>query len=127
MYLRHTSRHKDGKHHVYWQLVRSVRRNGKVVQETVAQLGELDAEGRAGPRIGRRSPGARSNAIFSKSAVGAPDVAVRLDQLRVERDRASVMSGWGWHCGRRSSSTRCAARCCRRAAGAAWSLVAAIW
>ena len=46
MYLRHTTRCKDGKTHVYWQLVRSVRRGRKVVQETVAQLGELDAEGR---------------------------------------------------------------------------------
>ena len=47
MYLRHTTRRKDGKTHVYWQLVRSVRRGRKVVQQTVAQLGELDAEGRA--------------------------------------------------------------------------------
>ena len=46
MYLRHTTRRKDGKTHVYWQLVRSVRRGRKVVQETVTQLGELDAEGR---------------------------------------------------------------------------------
>ena len=43
MYLRHSVVRKDGKSHVYWRLVRSVRRNGKVVQETVAQLGELDA------------------------------------------------------------------------------------
>lgn len=47
MYLRHTTRRKDGKTHVYWRLVRSVRRGRKVAQETVAHLGELDAEGRA--------------------------------------------------------------------------------
>ena len=47
MYLRHTTRRKDGKTHVYWRLVRSVRRGRKVIQETVAQLGELDAQGRA--------------------------------------------------------------------------------
>ena len=47
MYLRHSTVRKNGKTHVYWRVVRSVRRNGKVVQETVAQLGELDAEGRA--------------------------------------------------------------------------------
>ena len=47
MYLRHTTRKKNGKAHVYWQLVRSVRHGRKVVQETVAQLGELDAQGRA--------------------------------------------------------------------------------
>ena len=46
MYLRHSTVRKDGKEHTYWRLVRSVRRGGKVVQETVAQLGELDAKGR---------------------------------------------------------------------------------
>ena len=51
MYLRHTTVRKDGKAHTYWRLVRCVRRNGKVVQETVAQLGELDAEGRARARL----------------------------------------------------------------------------
>ena len=43
MYLRHSIVRKNGKAHRYW---RSVRRNGKVIQETVAQLGNLDAEGR---------------------------------------------------------------------------------
>jgi hypothetical protein len=47
VYLRHSIVRKDGKRHIYWRLVRSVRRDGKVVQETVAQPGELDAEGRA--------------------------------------------------------------------------------
>ena len=59
MYLRHTTRRKDGKTHVYWQLVRSVRRGRKVTQETVAQLGELDAEGRArAAQLARGSPAA---------------------------------------------------------------------
>ena len=57
VYLRHTTRRKDGKTHVYWRLVRSVRRGGKVVQETVAQLGELDAEGRARARRLREDRG----------------------------------------------------------------------
>jgi len=50
MYLRHTTIRKDGKEHRYWRLVRSVRRDGKVVQETVAHLGELDAQGKANAR-----------------------------------------------------------------------------
>ena len=50
MYLRHTVVGKDGKAHTYWRLVRSVRRGRKVVQQTVAQLGELDAQGRANAR-----------------------------------------------------------------------------
>jgi hypothetical protein len=50
MYLRYSTRRKDGTKHTYWRTVRSVRRNGKVVQETAAQLGELDARGRARAR-----------------------------------------------------------------------------
>ena len=45
--MRHATRVKDGKTHTYWRLVRSVRIGRKVVQQTVAHLGELDAEGRA--------------------------------------------------------------------------------
>ena len=47
MYLRHSTVRKHGKTHTYWRLVRSLRRNGKVVQQTIAQLGELDEQGRA--------------------------------------------------------------------------------
>ena len=43
MYLRHATRVKDGKAHTYWRLVRSVRVGRKVVQQTVAHRGELDA------------------------------------------------------------------------------------
>ena len=46
MYLRHSTVRKNGKTHTYWRLVRSVRTGSKVRQETVAPLGELDAEGR---------------------------------------------------------------------------------
>jgi hypothetical protein len=44
MYLRHSTIKNDGKDHTYWRSVRSVRVGGKVRQETVAQLGEVDAE-----------------------------------------------------------------------------------
>ena len=50
MYLRHTTVRKNGKTHTYWRLVRSVRVGAKVRQETVAQLGELDAAGRVRAR-----------------------------------------------------------------------------
>ena len=46
MYLRYTIRKKDGKVHRYWSLVRSVRLGRRVIQRTVAQLGELDERGR---------------------------------------------------------------------------------
>ncbi len=102
MYLRHTSRHKDGKDHVYWQLVRSVRRNGKVRQETVAHLGELDAEGRAKAQaLARQITGRGDQRELFEAALPSPQNAeVRLDQLRLERDRSfgAVWLGWVlWH------------------------------
>src|SRR5262245_17972012 len=51
MYLRHTIRKKDGKVHRYWCLVRSVRVGRRVIQQTVAQLGELDERGRLQARL----------------------------------------------------------------------------
>ena len=46
MYLRHTTRKKDGKVHRYWRLVRSVRVGRRVIKQTVPHLGELDDQGR---------------------------------------------------------------------------------
>lgn len=46
MFLRATTRKKDGKTHRYWRLVENVRVGRRVIQRTIAQLGELDAEGR---------------------------------------------------------------------------------
>jgi hypothetical protein len=46
MYLRHTTLRKDGKVHRYWRLVRSVRVGRRVIQQTVAHLGEVDGHGR---------------------------------------------------------------------------------
>ena len=51
VYLRHTVVRKGRRLHTYWRLVRSVRRGPRVVQETVTQLGELDARGRARARL----------------------------------------------------------------------------
>jgi len=99
MYLRHTTRRKDGKTHVYWQLVRSVRRGRKVEQQTVAQLGELDAEGRARARALARSiagdcGGGSQRHLFDDEPADA--VPVKLGQVRVERSRSfgAVWLGW---------------------------------
>ena len=98
MYLRRSVRRKDGKRHVYWRLVRSVRRNGKVIQETVAQLGELDAEGRAKARaLARQITGrGEQRELFEESAGSEASAAVRLDRIRVERGRSfgDVWLGW---------------------------------
>ena len=91
MYLRHSTVRKDGKAHTYWLLVRSVRRNGKVTQETVAQLGELDAEGRLRARgLARKITGRPDQdqyELFEASRGPEQAIAVRLDQIRLERTR----------------------------------------
>jgi transposase len=100
MYLRHTTRRKDGKTHIYWQLVRSVRRDGKVVQETVAQLGEVDGEGRARAKALARSISGRGEEncqgqLFDGGEPAKP-LAVKLDGIRLERSRSfgAVWLGW---------------------------------
>lgn len=99
MYLRHTTVRKNGKTRTYWRLVRSVRKGAKVQQETVAFLGELDAEGRArasalarhflGPRLHQLS-------LFEDSPKLPEPVAVRVDKVRAERGRrfGDVWLGW---------------------------------
>jgi transposase len=89
MYLRHTTVRKSGKTHSYWRLVRSVRRGRKVVQETVAQLGELDAKGRARARsLALRITGRDEQyELFEAAAAPGAPVAVLLDRMRLERAR----------------------------------------
>ena len=101
VYLRHTTRRKDGKSHVYWRLVRSVRRGRKVVQETVTQLGELDGEGRARAKgLARSICGQASTSfqgeLFEQQAKLSEAVAVKLDAIRLERSRSfgAVWLGW---------------------------------
>jgi transposase len=97
MYLRHTTVTKNGKTHTYWRLVRSVRTGSKVRQETVAQLGELDARGRVRARalaeaiVGvERQPG-----LFDDELPREP-ITVDLRRFRLERGRrfGDVWLGW---------------------------------
>ena len=98
MYLRHSVRRKNGKQHNYWRLVRAVRRGGKVVQETVAQLGELDAQGRASARLLAQqiTGGEQQRELFEAVPADEQSVTVRLDRVCIERARAfgSVWLGW---------------------------------
>ena len=98
VYLRHTTRHKDGKTHVYWQLVRSIRRGRKVVQETVAHLGELDSEGRTrAHRLARQISGRASEQgeLFASSGLNG-SMAIQVDAIHLERGRSfgAVWLGW---------------------------------
>jgi transposase len=98
MYLRHTVVRKGGRVHSYWRLVRSVRRGRKVVQETVAQLGELDAQGRARARaLAQQIVGAGvQHELFETPPGDERSITVRLDRVRLERARwfGAVWLGW---------------------------------
>jgi transposase len=88
MYLRHTIRKKDGKVHRYWCLVRSVRVGRRVIQQTVAHLGELDEHGRIEARaLARRLIGAPEQARLFDDGSEHLTVPVRLKGIRVERSR----------------------------------------
>lgn len=88
MYLRHTTRKKDGKTHRYWRLVQSVRVGRRVIQQTVAQLGELDAKGRLQARaLARHLIGTPEQAPLFDDGTDQSSVSVRLKGVRVERSR----------------------------------------
>src|SRR6267378_2486689 len=88
MYLRHTIRRKDGKVHRYWRLVRSVRVGRRVIQQTVAHLGELDEHGRVEARaLARRLIGAPEQAQLFDDGSEHVTVPVRLKGIRIERSR----------------------------------------
>jgi transposase len=88
MYLRHTIRKKDGKAHRYWCLVRSVRVGRRVIQQTVAHLGELDEHGRLEARtLARRLIGAPDQAQLFDDGSEHVTAPVRLKGIRIERSR----------------------------------------
>ena len=88
MYLRHTTRKKDGKVHRYWRLVRSVRVGRRVIQQTVAHVGELDERGRIEARsFARQLIGAPHQAQLFDDGSEHVTVPVRLKGVRIERSR----------------------------------------
>jgi hypothetical protein len=129
MYLRHTTVRKEGKTHSYWRLVRSVRRGRKVVQETVAQLGELDAQGRARARsLALRITGrGEQYELFEAPAGRGEPVAVRLDQIRLERARRFGDVWLAWRLWKALKLDRvCHEQLIGGREGVAWSAMAAI-
>ena len=103
VFLRHKRISKNGKTHTYWMLVRSVRIGGKVRQEVVAQLGNLDAKGRARARAyADKLTGRRTHpSLFEPREDGFSDTEkIRLKAVRVERARrfGDVFLGLSlWH------------------------------
>jgi transposase len=88
MYLRHTTVRKNGKVHRYWRLVRSVRVGRRVVQQTVAHLGELDERGRLEARaLARHLIGAPERAQLFDDGSEHVTVPVRLKGIAIECSR----------------------------------------
>src|SRR3989442_2764098 len=88
MYLRHTTRRKDGKVHTYWRLVRSVRVGHTVRQQTVAHLGELDAQGRARAKaLAQAITGGREQPDLFQPAGVEDAVPIQLNRIPLERGR----------------------------------------
>ncbi|SIO49550.1 Transposase [Bradyrhizobium erythrophlei] len=88
MYLRHAIRKKDGKVHRYWCLVRSVRVGRRVIQQTVAHLGELDGQGRLEARaLARRLIGSPEQMQLFSDDSEQLTVPVRVKGIRIERSR----------------------------------------
>jgi transposase len=88
MYLRYTTVRKDGKVHRYWRLVRSVRVGRRVIQQTVAQLGELDGRGWLQAQVlARHLIGTPERAGLFDDGKQQMTVPVRLKGVRVERSR----------------------------------------
>ena len=90
MYLRHTTVRKNGKTHSNWRLVRSVRRGRRVVQETVAQLGELDGQGRAragAPALRITGGKSSTSCLRRRRHNGASRLRCGWTRIRLERAR----------------------------------------
>ena len=88
MYLRYTTRKKDGKVHRTWRLVRSVRIGRRVIQQTVTHLGELDEAGRLRARaLARALIGAPEQADLFDDGTRDQTIGVRLKGVRVEHGR----------------------------------------
>lgn len=88
MYLRRCHRAKDGKHHAYWALVKSVRTAKGPRQQVVAYLGEMDESGRVAIEqlAGGKGPD-RQGRMF-EPATEPRWVEVDLSRVRVEEARS---------------------------------------
>lgn len=90
-YLRHTTRRKDGKIHVYGQWIRPARHGREMGQRTMEQLGELDAEGRARTQaLARSIAGDHADVPQRHPFAGEPAeaVPVKLGKVHVERSHS---------------------------------------
>lgn len=105
MFLRRYERKKNGKGHVYWALVESIRTASGSRQKVVAYLGDVKKRERTGwSELGRRldKKDRPDPSLFDPPS--HPEPADDLELVRTKgicwNVRAtSAMFGWGWDCG----------------------------
>jgi len=94
--------------------VRSVRVGRRVIQQTVAHLGELDEQGRVQARaLARRLVGAPEQAQLFNDGSEQLMVPVRLKGIRIERSVSLAMCTLRLRCGAGRGLRICAIGCCR--------------
>src|SRR5271168_235939 len=101
MFLRHTRRHKDGKTHVYWNIVENRRLDdGRVVQRQVLYLGEIHSSQAAAWRqaievFDTASGEPRTLALFPEDRCAADASDTSVVQLRLSDMRLCRPRQWG--------------------------------
>ncbi len=124
MFLRCSSRKKDGKEHRYFSIVENKRvAGGRVAQRHVLHLGEINSsqelawrksievfeDGREQPSTLSLFPADRCEAVIADESI----VRVRLSELELWRPRQwGVPAGWWLSCGGSWSSIDSGARAC---------------
>ncbi len=135
MFVRANHRRKDGKDHVYWSLVETVRTPDGPRQRTICSLGELNNSAEARWRktvpVFNAQGEEHQLALFPAGAAAIPDdtpvVEIRLDRVRWTRPRefGDVWLGWQlWQ--RLGLQAFCEAVLDGHLADVPWSRVAAI-
>ena len=85
MYLRRKCRHKDGKAHIYWELVESYRTDRGPRQRIVSHLGDMDEEERLGIEQAAKGNLPVQESLFEETS---PEwVEIDVHNVRTERSR----------------------------------------
>jgi transposase len=135
MFLRSNRRSKDGKQHVYWSLVETVRTPDGPRQRTLCYLGELNSSAQARwvktVEVFNEQGEAQQLKLFPSQVEAPPDdpqvALVLLDKVRLERTRQFGPCWLGLELWKRLELDRFfAAALDQDAADVAWSRIAAV-
>jgi transposase len=135
MFLRSNRRSKDGKEHVYWSLVETVRTPDGPRQRTLCYLGELNSSAQARwlktIEVFNEQGEAQQLKLFPSQVEPPPDdpqvARVLLDKVRLERTRQFGSCWLGWELWKRLELDRFFAEALDAdAAAVPWSRIAAV-